>query len=86
MDGQPILPGLWDFLEEELLGVVKKSISSGKVMGALNATLIALISKKNDPGAFEDYKHVSLCNFVYKIIIKILTNKLKCIFFEIIEA
>jgi hypothetical protein len=57
---------------------------SGKVLGAMNAMFIALILEKNDPKTFNDYKPVSLCNCVYKIIPKILANKIKGVLSKVI--
>jgi len=51
-------------LEEELLRIVEESRFSGKILGSLNATFIALIPKRKDPSSFEDYRLISLCNSV----------------------
>jgi hypothetical protein len=45
---------------------------SGKIMGAMNATFISLIPKKNNLITFEDFRPISLCNLVYKIVSKIM--------------
>jgi hypothetical protein len=67
-------------MEEEMLRVIEESRKLGKFLGFLNITSIALIPNKNDPRSFEYYRLVSLCNLMYKIITKILTNISKCIF------
>jgi len=36
--------------------------NSGKILGALNPTVIALIHKKNEVESLDDYKDISLCN------------------------
>jgi hypothetical protein len=76
--------GFYDFFEEELLRVIEEYRISGKVLGALNAIFIDSIPKKYEPRNFDDYKPISLCNSVYKIITNILANKLKGIFFDFI--
>jgi hypothetical protein len=44
---------------------------------AFNATFIALIQKAYNPSSFEDFKPISLCNCIYKIIAKIIAMRVK---------
>ncbi|KAF7817649.1 uncharacterized protein G2W53_031618 [Senna tora] len=43
----------------------------------VNATYITLIPKIPDPESIAQFRPISCCNFIYKIIAKILTNRLK---------
>ena len=45
----------------------------GKVPATFNTTFIALIPKKDMPKSFEDFRPISLCNFYYKIMGKIIS-------------
>lgn len=38
---------------------------------------MTLIPKKNKPSSFDDFKPIALCNVVYKLISKIIANKIK---------
>jgi hypothetical protein len=67
----------YEMIEEVFLCVVKETITSGKIFGVLNSTFKALIPKKNETDTFEYYRHISLCNVIYKIISNIIANKLK---------
>lgn len=43
---------------------------------AFNSTFIALIPQIDDPQSFNDFSHISLFNCIYKIISKIIANRL----------
>lgn len=43
----------------------------------LNETYICLISKVNCPQKITEFRPISLCNVVYKIVSKVLANRLK---------
>jgi len=42
-------------------------------------TILALISKKEVAAEMKDYRLISCCNVIYKVISKILANRLKCL-------
>lgn len=43
---------------------------------AINSTFIAVICKVKDPKKVNDFRPISLCNVLYKIITKTLTNRM----------
>ena len=49
----------------------------GMVSGAMNSTFISLIPKIQATSKLGDYRSISLCNFVYKVIAKTIANRLK---------
>jgi hypothetical protein len=67
----------YHFLEDELLKVIEESRRFGNMFGALNATCIALILKKNDPSTFDDFRPISICNLIYNIVSNIIANRMK---------
>ena len=52
---------------------IELSRISGKIPAVFNSTFLALIPKIGLPLSFEDFQPISLCNFVYKIIGKIIS-------------
>ena len=80
-DGWPVefFLGFFDFFGEELLSVVEESRKAGFIHGPLNSTFTALIPKKDKPTSFEDFRPISLCNCIYKIIAKVIARRLKSV-------
>ena len=69
--------GFFDFLEVDLVQVVEESRAFRKVLGDLKSTFIALIPKKDRATSLDEYRPISLCNTVQKVIVKILANRVK---------
>ena len=62
-----------DFVVKEIQKIFKEKI----VLKVLNRTHIALIPKVQGPELLNNYKPISLCNFVYKIITKVIMARLR---------
>ena len=62
---------------EDLVLAVEQARLHGKVTGALNSTFLTLIPKCEKPLTFVDFRPISLCNLVYKVISKLAAIKLK---------
>ncbi|XP_059064795.1 uncharacterized protein LOC131066016 [Cryptomeria japonica] len=76
----------WDVLGEELLAVIEESRSRGFVLKEFNCTLVALIPKKAKLEGMEEFRPISLCNTIYKIIKKVAANRLKLILGKLISC
>jgi hypothetical protein len=62
-------------IEEDLMRVIEESIPSGKMLAAFNTTFkvySSYIPKADNPGSFEEFRPISLCNCIYKIIAKVI--------------
>lgn len=51
-------------------------LNQGIFLPSLNDTTIALIPKCDDPQSMKDLRPLSLCNVLYKIVSKVLANRL----------
>jgi hypothetical protein len=67
----------WDWIGDDVTNVVRSFYTSGTLPPHLNDTHIALIPKKLACHLPSDFRPISLCNVVYKIIAKSLANRLK---------
>ena len=56
---------LFDVLGEDLLRVIGDSQKNGKIPVVFNTTYIAPIPKVDHPNSFEDFRPISLCNYIY---------------------
>jgi hypothetical protein len=54
--------------------------------GKRNITHIARIPKTQQPGSVTEFRTISLCNVLYKLISKILANRLKVVLPDIISC
>jgi len=87
-DGWPIefFQQFFDQIGSELTDVVEESRRKGMIYAPFNSIFIALIPKKEVPESFEDFRPISLCNSVYKIIAKTIAARLKPIMSRCISS
>ena len=67
----------FELVGKDLLSVVDYARISGHITPSINSTFLALIPKKYNPVSFMDFRPISLCNLVYKLISKIIAVRLK---------
>ena len=60
-----------------MFSAVKDFFSTRSGIGEVNDTYIVLIPKKKCPELVTEYRPISLCNVPYKIVAKVLANRLK---------
>ena len=75
----------WHIVGEELTDEVLDAINKRKIPAGWNSTNIVLIPKVDSPEVISQYRPISLCNVIYKIISKMIANRLKRILPEVIS-
>ena len=69
----------WRVLEKDVLAVFEEFFQRCKFEKSLKATFIALIPKRNDASNIRDFRPISLVGSVYKILAKVLANRLRMV-------
>lgn len=67
----------WHWAKDDIYKVVKDFYTHAYLPSDLNQTFISLIPKKTNPSTPQDFRPISLCNVIYKIITKSLANRIK---------
>lgn len=75
----------WSTVGSEVCQVVFDFLNTGVLDASVNSTYIALVPKIKYPSKLMDYQPISLCNVLYKLISKVLANRLKHILPTIIS-
>ena len=75
----------WDVVGQSVVSYVSQILNTGVMPPKLNETYICLIPKISCPQKIIDFHPISLCNIAYKIVSKVLANRLKKILPEVIS-
>jgi len=67
----------WGLLKEDIIHAVRVFFKVGTIPEGVNDTAIVLIPKVQHPETLKDYRPISLCNVLYKVVSKCLVNRLK---------
>ena len=66
-----------DMIKEEVWEIVEESRRKRGVLKAFNATFLSLILKGEGADSRGKFRNIALCNVIYKIISKVIVNRLK---------
>ena len=67
----------WDIVGSSVTNMVLNVLRNNLPISEINKTNISLIPKKNNPTKMTEFRPISLCNVIYKLISKTLANRLK---------
>lgn len=86
-DGLPSLfyKEYWEVVGEEVISEVLNVLGGGPMPDKWNNTTIVLIPKVRKPENIKDLRPISLCNVIYKLVSKVIANRLKKILPEVVS-
>lgn len=67
----------WQMIGDDVIVAVQSFFLKGFLPKGVNSTILALIPKKEEAKEMKDYRPISCCNILYKVISKLLANRLK---------
>ena len=75
----------WDFVKEEVMGFFKEFFQNEQFMKSLNVTFLVLVPKGSTVEDLKDLRSISLVGSLYKILSKVLANRIKRVMGSIIS-
>ncbi|KAE8674715.1 hypothetical protein F3Y22_tig00111721pilonHSYRG00161 [Hibiscus syriacus] len=67
----------WVIVGEKVCSLIKKCLNGDQIEEALNRTSLVLLPKVPKPERINQFRPISLCQVIYKIITKVIANRLK---------
>ena len=67
----------WSVIGGDFVVAIQSFFDKGFLPKGINSTILTLIPKKNDAILMKDYRPISCCNVLYKVISKLLANRMK---------
>jgi hypothetical protein len=74
----------WEVKRQDITRGVQNFFEMGEMPSGINETSIVLIPKKDNPELLKDFKPISICNVIYKVVSKCLVNSLRPILQDVI--
>lgn len=67
----------WEIINSVIHHTTSHSLETATFLPAMNRTFLTLIPKQPSPKTAAHFRPIGLCNFSYKILAKVLANRLK---------
>lgn len=86
-DGFPVefFKSCWDSVGPSVLQSVHDFFQNGLLLKEVNATILALVPKVPNATAVTDFRPIACCNTIYKVITKILANRIAGVLGDLIN-
>lgn len=76
----------WKIIGQDFITAIQSFFLFGFLPSGINATILSLILKTENAEKMKDFRPIACCNLLYKVISKVLANKLRIIFPDAIES
>jgi hypothetical protein len=76
----------WEVIKGDLMAVFAEFYATGSFEWSLNATFLTLIPKKANASEVRDFRPISLLGSVYKIVAKVLANRLNTVLGHLVAS
>ena len=78
LDGMPptFFQTYWSIVGDDVSFVVLSCVNNCSLPAEINHTFITLIPKVKCPEKISEFRPISLCNVIYKLVSKVLANRL----------
>jgi len=75
----------WEVVQGDIMRFITDFHRNGRLTRGINSTFIALIPKVDSPPSLHDFRPISLVGCLYKILLKVLANRLRMVMGSLIS-
>ncbi|GKV22549.1 hypothetical protein SLEP1_g32411 [Rubroshorea leprosula] len=79
------IKSVWSTIEGDITNFIKEFHKYGRLVRGINASYITLVPKKKNPTTFKEYRPISMVGSLYKILAKVLANRLRKVIGKVIN-
>lgn len=83
--GARIFKFTWSILKHDVIAAVREFSKEGRIYKAINYVVITLNPKSSATKTITDYRPISCCYIIYKIISKVINKRLSKVLGNIIQ-